>query len=92
MANDQVHASPTDVRKLAAALTAYKQEVVAASKKVRSALDSANWHDQRKAQFDVHYKDLQKRVDSFMSTEVDQMVKALNDLARRLDGIRDVRM
>jgi hypothetical protein len=92
MANDTVNASPADVRRLASALGAYKQEVVAAEKKVRAALGSANWHDSRKAQFESRYRDLQKRIDSFMSSEVDQMVKQLHDLARRLDEIRAIRM
>jgi hypothetical protein len=92
MASDMVNASPADVRKLAAALNAYKQEVVAASKTVRGALGSANWNDSRKAQFESRYQDLQKRIDGFMSGEVDQMVKMLNDLARRLDEIRSIRM
>lgn len=43
MPNDMVSASPADVRRLAVALTAYRQEVVSASKKVRGALASANW-------------------------------------------------
>lgn len=92
MSNDVVNASPADVRKLAAALNAYKQEVAAASAKVRGALGSANWNDSRKAQFEARYRDLQQRIDGFMSGEVDQMVKTLNELARRLDEIRGIRM
>lgn len=67
MANEGVNASPADVRKLATALGSYQREVVAASKKVHGALGSANWHDSGKAQFEARYKDLQKRIDSFMS-------------------------
>lgn len=92
MSNDMVNASPADVRKLAAALNAYRQEVVAASKKARGALGSANWHDSRKSQFEARFQDLQKRIDGFMTAEVDQMVKMLNDLARRLDEIQNIRM
>lgn len=92
MSNDVVNASPADVRRLAAALNAYKQEVAAASKKVRGALGSANWNDSRKAQFEARYRDLQQRIDGFMSSEVDQMVKTLNELARRLDEIRGIQM
>jgi hypothetical protein len=92
MANDMVNASPADVRKLAAALNTYRQEVIAASKKVRGALGSANWNDSRKSQFESRYQDLQQRIDGFMSGEVDQMVKLLNDLAGRLDEIRNIRM
>lgn len=92
MANEAVNASPADVRKLAAALGSYKQEVAAASNKVRGALGSANWHDSRKSQFEARYQDLQKRLDGFMSGEVDQMIKQLNELARRLDEIRNIRL
>lgn len=92
MANDAVNASPTDVRKLASALGAYKNDVAAASKRVRGALGAAHWNDSRKTQFESRYKDLQKRIDGFMSAEVDQMIKQLNDLARRLDEIRNIRM
>lgn len=92
MADDRVHASASDVRKLAVALDAYKKEVSSASKRVRGALGSANWHDQRKAQFEGRFQDLQKKVDGFMAGEVDQMVKDLNELARRLDDIRSTRM
>ena len=92
MADDGVHASPTDIRKLAGALTAYKGEVSAASKRVQGALGSANWHDSRKQQFEARYKDLQKQIDRFMQGEVDQMVKSLNELARRLEEIRSVKM
>lgn len=92
MPNDAVNASPADVRKLASALRAYKQEVVAASKRVNGALGSAHWHDSRKSQFESRYTELQKRIDGFMNGEVDQMVKQLNDLARKLDEIRNIRM
>jgi len=90
--SDQVHASPQDIRKLAAVLTSFKNEVTSASKRVNGALGSANWHDQRKAQFEGRYKDLQRQLDRFMSGEVDQMVKALNQLASKLEEIRDVRL
>jgi hypothetical protein len=92
MTNEAVNASPADVRKLAMALGAYKQEVVAAARKVRGALGSANWHDARKTQFEARYQDLQKRIDAFMSGEVDQMIRQLNDLAHRLDEIRNIRL
>lgn len=92
MTNDAVNASPADVRKLATALGSYQREVVAASNKVRGALGSANWHDSRKSQFETRYQDVQKRIDSFMSGEVDQMIKQLNELARRLDEIRNIRL
>ncbi len=92
MADGRVNASAADVRRFAAALNAYRQEVLAASKKVRAALGSASWNDSRKAQFEARYQDHKKRIEGFMSSEVDQMLKALNDLARRLDEIRGIRM
>jgi len=87
-----INVSPNDVRKLASALGAYKTDVTAASKKVRSALASANWNDKRKTQFEARLADHQKSLDRFVSGEVDQMVKSLNELARRLDDIRNLRM
>lgn len=92
MDNDRVNASPTDVRKLAASLVRYKKDVADASVRVRGALRAANWHDTRKTQFESSYQDLQNRVDRFLSSEVDEMVRRLNDLARRLDDIQQVRM
>ena len=89
---DQVHASPQDIRKLAAALGSYRQEVSAASHKVQGALGSANWHDSRKSQFEGRYRDLQKQIDRFMSGEVDTMIKNLNQLASKLDEIRNIRL
>lgn len=92
MPDDGVNASPEDLRRLATALSNYRKDVAGASKKVSGALNSARWHDSRKTQFDTRYQELQKRIDSFMSGEVDQMVKALNEYARRLDETRRVRM
>ena len=92
MASDHVHASSADLKRLATALENYQKEVVGASKKVRGALNAANWHDARKTQFEAKYAEHQKRVDSFMTGEVDQMAKALRDLARKLDEIKQVRM
>jgi hypothetical protein len=92
MSTDGVHASPTDVRKLAAALTAYQEEVAAAAKKVQGALKAANWHDKQKAAFEARYRDLQKGVDRFLTGEVPAMVKSLNEMARRLDDVRSMRL
>jgi hypothetical protein len=90
--NDQVHASPNDIRRLAAALTGFKREVDQAMKRVRGALAQANWHDSRKARFEGELRDLAKRVDGFMTGEIDDMVKDLTRLAAKLDEIRNVRM
>lgn len=92
MSNDGVVASPQDIRRLATSLTRYKQEVSAASKQVQGALNQADWHDRRKDQFETTYRDLQKKIESFMSGEVDQMVKGLNQLASKLEDIQNVRM
>lgn len=92
MTNDQVHASSADLKRLATELETYKKEVAAASKKVRGALNRANWHDSRKTQFEAKYSEHQQRVDRFMASEVDQMAKALRELARKLDDIKSVRM
>lgn len=92
MSSDGVNASPGDVKKLAAALTRYQRDVGAAGKAVQGALNSANWHDRQKDQFEARYRDLQKTLDRFMSTEVQEMVKSLNELARRLEEIRSMRM
>lgn len=89
---NRVDASPTDLRKLAAALVRYKKDVSDASARVRGALKAANWNDARKAQFEAGLQDLQGRTDRFLSAEIDEMVKRLNDLARRLDDIREIRM
>lgn len=92
MDSDRVDASPTDLRKLAASLVRYRKDVADASARVRGALRAANWNDARKTQFEAGYQDLQTRMDRFLSGEIDEMVKRLNDLARRLDDIRQVRM
>ncbi len=92
MSSDGVNASPGDVKKLAAALANYQRDVVTAGKAVQSALNSAQWHDRQKDQFEVRYRDLQKTLDRFMSTEVQGMVKSLNELARRLEDIRSMKM
>lgn len=90
--SDQVHASPQDIRRLATALCSFKNDVSSAAKRVQGALGAANWHDQRKAQFEGRYRDLQKQIDRFMSGEVEQMVKALNQLASKLEEIQNIRL
>lgn len=92
MTADRVHASPDDVRRLAVAVTKYQASVTAAGRQVQSALNIANWHDAQKDQFEARYRDLQKALDRFMSNEVHAMVRGLNELARRLDDIRSMRM
>jgi len=92
MSGDGVHASPESVKRLAAALGRYQEEVSSAGKRVQNALDAANWHDQQKDQFEARYKDLQRTLDHFISSEVQAMVKSLGEFARRLDEIRSLRM
>jgi len=87
-----VHANSADVRKLAAALTRYKEEQKQTTSKVRSAINSANWRDSKKEQFEAKFRDFTKQLDRFMSTGVDDMVKSLNDLARKLEEIERMRM
>ena len=92
MPADGVNANPEDVRKLASALGVYQQEVVASSKRVRGALNSARWHDRQKDAFETRFQQLQASIDRFMNSEVQAMVKSLNELARRLDEVRNMRM
>jgi hypothetical protein len=88
---DLVNASPTDIKKLAGALGAYKKEVEAASKRVQGALNAANWHDPQKDKFEAHYRDLQRGLSGFLNGEVDGMVKNLNALAQKLAEIQSMR-
>jgi hypothetical protein len=92
MPDGGVHADPESVRKLARALAAYQRDVAQAGKSVQGALASADWHDRQKQQFEQRYRDLQHSIDRFMATEVATMVRSLNELARRLDEIRAMRM
>jgi chromosome segregation ATPase len=88
---DLVNASPTDIRKLAGALGAYRKEVEAASRRVQGALNAANWHDPQKDKFEAHYRDLQRGINSFLNGEVDQMIKDLSTLAQKLAEIQSMR-
>lgn len=92
MTTDGVHASPVDVRKLAAELGKYQKAVNDAGRQVQAALGAANWHDKQKDSFETRYRDLQKSIDRFMSGEVQTMIKGLNEFARRLEEIRSMRM
>ena len=92
MSSDRINANPEDVRKLASALTQYQKDVASQSSRVRAALRSAEWEDARKAQFEASLQDLQRSIDRFLISEVEQMVRRLNELARRLEDVRDVRM
>jgi len=87
-----VHASPADVKKLAAALAEYKKEVEQAGRRVQGALGGANWHDPQKDRFEARYKNFSKSINSFLNGEVDAMIKALNDLAAKLTDAKSVRM
>ena len=87
-----VNANPEDVRKLSSALKRYQSDVRSASRQVQHALSGARWHDPQKDKFEARYQSLQKSVDRFLGGEVDDMIKALNELARRLDDIKAMRM
>lgn len=89
---DIVNVSSTDVRKLASALGAYKHEVEAASKRVQGALNSAHWHDPQKQRFEARYRDFQRSIGGFLNGEVDAMIKALDDLARKVEEIQRVKL
>lgn len=89
---DIVKASPEDVKKLAAALAAYKQAVGDAGKRVQGALSAANWHDPQKQMFEARYRGFQQGINRFMSGEVDAMIKDLNNLARKLAEIKAMRL
>lgn len=92
VSNDGVNASPGDVMKLAIALAKYQSDVAAAGKAVQGALNGAHWHDVQKDLFEDRYRSLQKTLNQFMSSEVQEMIKGLNELARRLEEIRSMRM
>jgi hypothetical protein len=89
---DIVNASPEDVKRLAAALAAYKQAVDAAGKRVQGALSAANWRDPQKDKFEAHYRDFQRSISHFMTGEVDGMIKDLNNFARKLAEIKAMRL
>ncbi|HSL73888.1 MAG TPA: hypothetical protein VK853_05460 [Ilumatobacteraceae bacterium] len=88
----EVNASSADVRKLAAALKQYKEETKQVGRRVDGAIRSANWHDKNKDQFETRYRDFTRQIDRFMSTQVEDMVRSLNDLARKLEDIERMRM
>lgn len=87
-----VNVNAQDLRMLAAALRSFQQEVNQASKRVRGALQKANWKDQRKVAFELRLSDLQKQLDGFMTGEVDQMVRTLTALAQKVEEISKMRM
>jgi hypothetical protein len=89
---DGVHGDPESVRMLASALARYQRDVSTAGRAVNAALARANWHDRQKQQFEERYRELQHAIDRFMATETQTMIVRLNDLARRLDEIRSMRM
>lgn len=88
----QVDASSADVRKLASALKQYKEETKQVGRRVDGAINSANWRDSKKDQFEARYRDFTKQMDRFMTSQVDDMIRSLNDLARRLEEIERMRM
>lgn len=87
-----VNANPDDVRKLASVLNVYQRDVTAASRSVQKALASANWNDSQMRRFEERFRDVQTHIDRFMSNEVPSMISTLNELARKLDDIKQMRM
>lgn len=88
----QVDASSADVRKLASALKQYRDETKQVSRRVDGAINAANWRDGRKDQFEARYRAFAKQIDGFMASQVDDMIRSLNDLARKLEEIERMRM
>ena len=87
-----VDASAADVRKLASALRRYKDDVKNAGRSVEGQMGSIRFDDRKRQQFEQRFREHKKQVDRFMSSEVDGMVKSLEDLARKLDEISRMRM
>jgi uncharacterized protein YukE len=89
---NQVDASSVEVRKLAAALKQYRDDTKQISRRVDGAINAANWRDSRKDQFEARYRQVAKQIDGFMSSQVEDMIRSLNDLARKLEEIERMRM
>lgn len=87
-----VNANPADVRKLAAELKRYQDEVRQAGKQVQNALGAARWQDDQKDKFAFKYNDLQRQVERFTGAELEQMIRYLNQLASKLDEIKRMRL
>lgn len=87
-----VNASSADVRRLADALRRYEEDVKQVSRRVDGSIRSANWRDKKKEQFEARFRDHQKQIDRFMSSQVQDMVRTLNDLARKLEEIERMKM
>ena len=92
MPGNRVDADPKAVRKLASALTQYQRAVAEAAKSVQSALDSADWNDSQKQQFEARLKQLNGSVRRFMESDVKEMITGLNKLASQLEAVRQIRM
>ncbi len=87
-----VNASPDDIRKLAAALKRYQDDVRQSAKAVTAAVSSARWHDPQKQKFEARLKDHQRQVERFTGSDIEQMIRSLNQLAAKLDEIKRMRM
>lgn len=82
-----VNASSGEVRKLAAALKRYQNEVTQASRAAQKAVGSAALKDAQKQKFDARFRDHSKQVNRFFTGDLDEMIKYLNELARKLEDI-----
>ena len=87
-----IHVTAADLRKLASALERYQTKVTEETRAVHRALDAANWHDRKKDQFTARYRDFERQVNRFLSGEVQQMTKSLNELARQVEQLKGMRM
>ena len=88
----QINARSTDVLKLAGALKRYQQDQKQVTKQVSSAISSANWQDKKKEEFEARFKDHSRQLERFVTSQVDEMVKSLNELARKLQDIEQMKM
>ena len=91
MADDLINVKPDDVRKLARSLERFGQQITQANKEAMNAINAAHWHDSQKDKFESRYRDFQKRMNGFVSGEINEMTKSLNRLASELDRIRSHR-
>jgi DNA repair ATPase RecN len=87
-----VDSSATDLRKLASALRAYKEDVKNAGRTIERQLGSVHFDAKKRQQFEARFRDHKRQVDRFMDGDVNGMVKSLEDLARRLDEISRMKM
>lgn len=87
-----VNVSADDLRKLSSALRQYETRVKEASRALEGSLRSLPWNDPQKVKFESRLREFHRQVERFMASEVDAMSKAANDMARKVDDLRNTRM